>query len=60
MMDKNPNNGKILYAGAGISIGAALGLIFGLLLFDDVIFGPMIGVAAGLIVGAIVDAQRKK
>ena len=41
--------------GIGIVFGAALGLLFGQMLFDDWWFGPMIGVAAGLIIGAIAD-----
>jgi uncharacterized membrane protein len=44
--------------GVGIVFGAALGLLFGQLLFDDWWIGPMIGVAAGLIIGAITDLGR--
>ena len=57
---KESNDRKILFAGAGIPIGAALGLIFGMLLFDNLIFGAGIGAALGLIIGAIIDAQQKK
>lgn len=45
--------------GLGIVFGAALGLLFGQILFDNWWFGPMIGVAAGLIIGAVVDRQRR-
>ena len=41
--------------GVGIVFGAALGLLFGQMLFDSWWLGPMIGVAAGLIIGAIAD-----
>jgi len=48
--------------GAGIFFGAAVGLLFGqtMFLFGHMLFanlwiGPMIGVAAGLIIGAVAD-----
>lgn len=41
--------------GIGIVFGAALGLLFGQLLFDDWSIGPMIGVAVGLIIGAVAE-----
>ena len=41
--------------GIGLVFGAALGLVFGLMLFDDWWLGPMIGVVAGLIIGAVGD-----
>jgi uncharacterized membrane protein len=56
---KNQTN-RIVYAGLGIPFGAAIGLIFGLLLLDQMIIGVFIGAATGLIVGAIVDAQAGK
>ena len=51
---------KTSYAGAGMGIGAAIGLIFGLLLSENFIFGILIGAAAGLIIGSIIDAQKNK
>lgn len=45
--------------GLGIVFGAALGLLFGLLMFDNWWLGPMIGVAAGLIIGAVADLQHR-
>jgi uncharacterized membrane protein len=59
-MDKNLKDKKNLFAGAGLPIGAALGFIFGMLLFDNLIFGAGIGAALGLIIGAIIDGQRGK
>jgi len=48
--------------GVGIVFGAAFGLLFGqtMFLFGHMLFanlwiGPMIGVAAGLIIGAVAD-----
>ena len=41
--------------GVGLVFGAALGLVFGLMLFDNWWMGPMIGVALGLITGAVAD-----
>lgn len=45
--------------GLGIVFGAALGLLFGQMLFDSWWLGPMIGVAAGLIIGAVADLQQR-
>ena len=59
-MDKNSKDKKFLFAGPGLPIGAALGFIFGMLLFDNLIFGAGIGAALGLIIGATIDAQRGK
>jgi len=41
--------------GIGIVFGAAFGLPFGQLLFDDWSIGPMIGAASGLIIGAVAE-----
>jgi uncharacterized membrane protein len=49
-----------LGTGVGIALGAALGLLFGQLLFDEWWWGPMIGVALGLVAGAVVDALRRR
>ena len=51
----NPN-----YQGRGMAIGAALGLIVGMLLFDEIALGLVLGVAIGLGIGSIVDMQAKK
>lgn len=57
-LPSRPQRGML--AGSGMAIGAAIGLLFGLLLSVD--FVPMVGlgVVAGLIVGAIVDLQRRR
>jgi hypothetical protein len=38
-----------------MSIGAGLGLIFGLLMLEDWWLGPVVGVGVGLLVGAVFD-----
>lgn len=48
------------YIALGLIFGAALGLIVGLLLFDELLLGTFVGAALGLIVGSIVDLQRPK
>jgi len=62
-MDPNSSNGEnsrktMYYAGAGLAIGASIGMIFGLLLFEDLAWGCVIGCAVGLIMGAATDALR--
>jgi len=47
------------YAGAGLAIGAAIGMIFGLMLFENLALGCVVGAAAGLLIGAVVDAQGR-
>ena len=46
-------------AGSGLAIGAAVGMIFGLMLFENLALGSAIGAAAGLVMGAAIDAQRR-
>lgn len=59
-MESRPDKkNKTTYVGLGISIGAAIGFIFGIILFDEMIYGAGIGVALGLIAGAAIDAQAK-
>ncbi len=55
---RHPQRGMLV--GSGMAIGAAIGMLFGLLLSVD--FLPMVGlgVVAGLVVGAIVDLQRRR
>lgn len=58
--DENESKKQTSYTGLGISVGAGLGCILGLLLLDNFILGAGIGVAIGLIIGAGIDAQMKK
>jgi len=56
---KGENSRKtVYYAGAGLTIGAAIGMIFGLMLFENLALGSAIGAAVGLVMGAAIDAQR--
>ncbi len=48
------------YRGRGMAIGAGLGLIMGLLLFDQIAVGLVLGVAVGLGIGSMVDMQANK
>ena len=45
------------YAGAGLAIGAAIGMVFGLMLFENQALGCAFGAALGLVMGAAPDAQ---
>ena len=46
------------YAGSGLVIGVAIGMIFGLMLFENLAWGCGIGAAAGLLIGAAIDAHE--
>ena len=57
---KGENSRKtVYYAGSGLAIGAAIGMIFGLMLFENLAWGCVIGAALGLVIGAAIDAQRR-
>ena len=63
MAQKPTNQGKAtaaIYRGRGMAMGAGLGLIMGLLLFDQIAVGLVLGVAAGLGIGSTVDLQAGK
>ena len=47
------------YAGPGLAIGAVVGMIFGLMLFENLAWGPAIGAAVDLVIGAPIDAQTR-
>ena len=46
-------------AGLGMVIGAALGMMFSLLVFESW-WAPLVGVSLGLLIGAIVDMQTTR
>ena len=54
---RNDNRKAEYYAGSGLAIGAGIGMIFGLLLFENLAQGSAIavGAALGLVVGAEID-----
>ena len=47
------------YAGAGLAIGAAIGMMFGLMLFENLAWGSGIGAGVGLVFSAAIDAQMR-
>ncbi len=51
---------KFQWTGVGVVIGAALGLLFGLLMFDGAWWAPTVGAAVGIVVGAIADGQATR
>ncbi len=64
-MESSPNKGRssrktVYYAGSGLAIGAAIGMIFGLMLFENLALGSAIGAAVGLVMGAAIDAQGRR
>ena len=63
-MEQNSSKGEdsrktAYYAGSGLAIGAAIGMIFGLMLFENLALGCVIGAAVGLVMGAAIDAQGR-
>jgi len=64
-MEQNSSKGEnsrktVCYAGSGLAIGAAIGLIFGLMLFENMAWGCVIGAAVGLVMGAAIDAHERR
>jgi len=65
-MEQNSSKGEnsrqtVYYAGAGLAIGAGVGMIWGPLLFENLAQGSAIaiGAALGLVIGAAIDAQGR-
>lgn len=52
------NERSIMTLGTGAAAGAALGLLFGTMLLQDTPLGLLIGVIAGIAVGALVDRRN--
>jgi uncharacterized membrane protein len=48
---------RIFYIGSGASIGVALGMIVGLLLFHDLGVAIAVGAAVALVVGAAIELR---
>jgi len=42
-----------------LAIGAAIGMMFGLMLFENLAWGSGIGAGVGLVFGAAIDAQMR-
>jgi uncharacterized membrane protein len=55
------NKNQVPYAGVGLALGAAIGFVFGMMLWPNYFFiGAVVGAAIGLLIGAGADAHRKK
>jgi hypothetical protein len=51
---------NVLYVALGLIFGAALGLLFGPLLFDDTSVGITVGTGLGLLIGAVLALLQPK
>ncbi|MDO9545963.1 MAG: hypothetical protein Q7J07_04325 [Pelolinea sp.] len=45
------------FTGSGMAIWAAIGMVFGLMLFESQAIGCAFGAALGLVIGAAIDVQ---
>jgi len=66
-MKQNSSKGEksrktVYYAGAGLAIGAGVGMILGPLLFENLAQGSAIaiGAAVGLVIDAAIDAHERR
>jgi uncharacterized membrane protein len=50
----------IYYAASAIAVGSAIGMIFGLMMFETLALGCAIGALAGLIAGVVIDAYDRR
>lgn len=57
--DQDVSGGGVNAVAIGIVLGLPLGSAIGLLVFDNIALGGGIGLLAGIVIGAIADAQRK-
>lgn len=57
-MKQKPKSWRIIiYTGSGMAIGAALGLIFGMMLFEHAVVGPLAGAAIGAVISLVWGLQ---
>ena len=57
---KNKKRKSLSFAGAGMALGAAFGILIGMLLFESPWVGPMLGAACGLIIALGVDFYQTR
>jgi uncharacterized membrane protein len=57
---KNNKRKRLSFAGAGLALGAAFGILFGMLIFDNPWIGPALGAMAGLLIAALVELNRNR
>jgi uncharacterized membrane protein len=50
----------LAFAGAGLTLGAAFGILFGMLLFENPWYGLILGAGAGLLVAAIMELYKSR
>ena len=60
--ESSPSKGRnsrktAYYAGSGLAIGAGIGVTFGLMLFENLTWGCVIGTAVGLVVEAAIECK---
>jgi F0F1-type ATP synthase assembly protein I len=59
-MEKTGRGKTLVYIGSCAAIGAAVGLLFGMLLFNSVPWGILAGVVVGLLAGVFMDARSQR
>jgi uncharacterized membrane protein len=57
---RNKKRKNLSIAGAGLALGAAFGIMIGMILFDNPWVGPMLGAACGLIIAIIVNLSQSR
>lgn len=57
---RNKKRKRLSFAGAGLALGAAFGIMIGMLLFDNPWVGPLLGAACGLIIALIVNLYQSR
>jgi hypothetical protein len=59
--DQQPDSkDKTEYNGAVLAISVALGLLFGMLLFQNHFFGGAMGALFGFFIGVVIEYQRHR
>lgn len=60
MNDRSDN--RMVWAGAGLAIGAGIGTTFGLIIAGGIgiALGATFGAAIGLVIGSAIDANQQK
>jgi hypothetical protein len=56
----NKKRKRLSFAGAGLALGAAFGILVGMLLFESPWVGPMLGAACGLVIALVVDLSQTR
>jgi hypothetical protein len=60
MKDQDKNNKESQYLPICMCLGAGVGLLFGITIFDNISTGMCIGVAVGVVIGITLDNNKKK